>query len=780
MILKKMALGKRIGAGFILLVFILCVVVLVSHKSIGDIVGFAGEVISGNELDSVLIQREMDNQNWANQLNAFITDENITVLSAPTDGHNCALGKWLYGQGRENAETQVPSLAPLFKALETPHHRMHASAVAIKENYTQADVHLPDFLARAEVAHLKWVAQVEKFFLENEDYLDIEVDDKACDFGKWLHGEGVAQLIKTHPDMAGEVEKLKKAHRQLHASADEINNVYLQVHPGLVDILKSCMSDQHLLARQLSKSIISGQFQPGINMDAATSVFGKFITSEKAQEWMQFFAMLQVYMDLASDAQKKLYGAAGKISESLNTGDVAGAGEIYNTVVLPAVAEMEGSFNQAIAAEMAIVDSYNAARGVYTSQTVPAMEAISKSISRLKESAFKAIDGIQQANRIYVKETVPAIQEVRQTLQAIRKEAAKHVRSDADMLASAKNTRQKVTLLGTIAVVMGLSLAFIISKSVVSILKRISGDIDDGARQVAAVASQVAAAGQALSEGSSDQAAHIETTSSSLEEIAAMIQMDADNTKQADQLMKDAGTRADQANGAMKDLAVSMENIIDSSEKTSKIIKTIDEIAFQTNLLALNAAVEAARAGEAGAGFAVVADEVRSLAMRAAEAANETSHIIEETKKSVEDGSGLMSKTSDAFVEMTENTKKVVGIVEEIAASANEQATGIKQLNDSVAGMDGVVQQNALSAKDTAAAAEEMYAQAEQMKNSVHELVMLIRGTGKAAPGQTGKKKNQKDKSAQTPKLIAPQAAMNRNVGPDEVLSLGLDDLEGF
>jgi methyl-accepting chemotaxis protein len=182
------------------------------------------------------------------------------------------------------------------------------------------------------------------------------------------------------------------------------------------------------------------------------------------------------------------------------------------------------------------------------------------------------------------------------------------------------------------------------------------------------------------------------------------------------------------ADQSMKDLTTSMGEITRASEETGKIIKTIDEIAFQTNLLALNAAVEAARAGEAGAGFAVVADEVRNLAMRAAEAAKNTSGLIEGTVKKIRQGSEIVSKTNGEFGKVSEGAKKVKELVAEIAAASQEQAQGVEQINKAVAEMDKVVQRNAASAEESASASEEMNGQAEQMKEFVVELAMLARG----------------------------------------------------
>ncbi|MCP4687565.1 MAG: methyl-accepting chemotaxis protein, partial [Desulfobacterales bacterium] len=168
--------------------------------------------------------------------------------------------------------------------------------------------------------------------------------------------------------------------------------------------------------------------------------------------------------------------------------------------------------------------------------------------------------------------------------------------------------------------------------------------------------------------------------------------------------------------------------ITKASEETSKIIKTIDEIAFQTNLLALNAAVEAARAGEAGAGFAVVADEVRNLAMRAADAARNTSDLIKETVKSIGDGHGIVNKTGAAFSEMAAKTERAGELIGEIAAASGEQALGIQQINQSVSVIDQVIQG---SASDS----EKASAQSGELKRVVEELVSIV--AGGAGRGET-------------------------------------------
>jgi methyl-accepting chemotaxis protein len=279
---------------------------------------------------------------------------------------------------------------------------------------------------------------------------------------------------------------------------------------------------------------------------------------------------------------------------------------------------------------------------------------------------------------------------------------------------------------------LGIIMSIMIVKSITKPIHNVIAGLGEGANQVAAAAGQVSAASQSLAEGASEQAASLEETSSSLEEMSSMTRRNADNSLQADALMKEATDVVNRASVAMNGLTASIGEISSASLQTQKIIKTIDEIAFQTNLLALNAAVEAARAGEAGAGFAVVAEEVRNLAMRSADAARNTASMIEDTVKKVNEGIILLEQTNSAFVEVVASTTKVGELVGEIAGASDEQARGIEHINRAVTEMDKVTQQNAANAEESASASEELSAQSEQMMDFVNQLVELVNGEGHA------------------------------------------------
>jgi methyl-accepting chemotaxis protein len=231
---------------------------------------------------------------------------------------------------------------------------------------------------------------------------------------------------------------------------------------------------------------------------------------------------------------------------------------------------------------------------------------------------------------------------------------------------------------------------------------------------------QVSDASTALSQGATEQAASLEEITSSMAEIASQTRTNAENANQANILSEDANKAADKGNHEMTSLNKAMNEISEASRNISRIMKVIDEIAFQTNLLALNAAVEAARAGRHGKGFAVVAEEVRNLAARSAAAAKETSEMIENTIKTVENGSMLAVRTGEVLEEIRNATIKVSDIVGEIASSSNEQAQGISQINEGLNQIDKVTQTNTASAEESASAAEELSSQANQLKGMIN------------------------------------------------------------
>ncbi|MFH1981339.1 MAG: methyl-accepting chemotaxis protein [Pseudomonadota bacterium] len=552
---------------------------------------------------------------------------------------------------------------------------------------------LDGLLAQKEVDHLNWVNQVNALLTDEKvTELKVETDDHKCGFGKWLYSDERKAAEHMVPSLAPLLKELEAPHRQLHESAIAINKVFRQADVDLAPLLLEREIDHLNWAAQIRDAIIKGDSELHVQTDATLCGLGKWLSGPEAR---------RAYEN-GTDKFKQTWNAMVEKHAALH----ASAHKIQENLAV----------------------SREAATGVFTSLTLPLLNETVGMLRILKKEADDNLEGMHQANQIFATQTVPALGSVQGLLQDVRKQARSSIMTDEVMLAAAQGTKRNVSIVSAIAVVVGLFLAFFITRSISHVLQRITVEMNEGASQVAAAAGQVSAAAQQLAEGSSEQAASIEETSASLEEMSSMTNQNADNSKQANKLMQNANSVVGHANESMTQLTRSMAEITSASEETGKIIKTIDEIAFQTNLLALNAAVEAARAGEAGAGFAVVADEVRNLAMRAADAAKNTAGLIEGTIKKVGDGSELVTRTNDAFGKVAESAGKVGDLVAEIAAASGEQAQGIGQVNTAIVEMDKVTQQNAATAEESASAAEEMTAQAEQMKRMTNELAALVGG----------------------------------------------------
>ncbi len=263
-------------------------------------------------------------------------------------------------------------------------------------------------------------------------------------------------------------------------------------------------------------------------------------------------------------------------------------------------------------------------------------------------------------------------------------------------------------------------------RNVIAELNTMTAEVAMGAGEVARAALQMNKVSRSLSTGASEQSAALEETSASAEQINSMVHKNAGNSKTVAEFTTTANRVLTEANQKLHQMLESMKDISTSSEKISRIIRVIDEIAFQTNILSLNAAVEAARAGEAGMGFAVVAEEVRNLAQRCSQAAKDTSVLIAESITHARTGKVRLDEVAQAMQQVTMNSAEIGKLSEEVSSGSDEQARGIGQISRAILQIQEVTQKASASAEEGAAAGAQMHSESEHLNAAVQRMRVML------------------------------------------------------
>ena len=336
----------------------------------------------------------------------------------------------------------------------------------------------------------------------------------------------------------------------------------------------------------------------------------------------------------------------------------------------------------------------------------------------------------QAAYQKYMAEGAPAFDAVKDAVRAEVEYHCSHaMRDSADARRQSGSATSLIWALLIFSVLAGAGMLLAITRGTNAELLRAVSELSAGAEQVASAAVQIASSSQSLAQGSSEQAASLEETSASSEQINSVAHKNTESTRSAADLVGQVQQKFADTTHALDGTVAAMQELNASSEKISKIIKVIDEIAFQTNILALNAAVEAARAGEAGMGFAVVADEVRNLAQRSAQAARDTATLIEESIAKSRDGKSKVDHVAAAIREIAQDSTKIQVLVDEVNVASQEQSRGIDQVAKAVLQMEQVTQRAAASAEESASASTQLGAQAKTMQGIVEQLEAMVRGS---------------------------------------------------
>ena len=356
-----------------------------------------------------------------------------------------------------------------------------------------------------------------------------------------------------------------------------------------------------------------------------------------------------------------------------------------------------------------------------------ALKAAITEAQSLLSGLSRVSEGISRAKILYEKEMKAAAADFSVRIEQLNQLLSTHRNQLQESTSVAQRYNEKLVLvLSLLGIVCGVVSGYFIVRSVTRPIAHVANVLKEGSERTAAASRQVSSASQAMADGSCQQAASLEETSSSLVEMGSMIKRTAEHTENARQMAGETRKAADTGFEDMKAMKDAMDSIKSAGAEITKIIKTIDEIAFQTNILALNAAVEAARAGEAGAGFAVVAEEVRNLAHRSAEAARETAAKIENSNQRSEHGISLSERVGNSFEAITQRARKLDDMIQEIADASKQQSQGIETINAEISRIDKITQANSASAEETASSSAELQSQADRLRAAVEELNQMV------------------------------------------------------
>jgi methyl-accepting chemotaxis protein len=580
-------------------------------------------------------------------------------------------------------------------------------------------------MVQREVDHLVWAGKVSELINNDDvDAIDVQTDPHKCGFGQWYYGEG-RQTAEHHiPGLTAMLDRLEEPHARLHATAEAIQDAYRPADRVTGDVLREAKAAHLRWANSIKDGFLAqdSDIIAGLQRDPSKCAFGQWLHGDAENlratdpEFDRLLGEVAAYHD-------ELHHSADDILASAEEWDWVTADEIYSA------------------------------------RTRAAAESTLSVIDRMLAHQDQLMAGLEEASRIYAAETVPAMHEVREGLHGVIAAANDNIMTDAEMLAAAQRTRAVVMILCGVAMLVGIAMAVLITRVIVSALTRIIAGMNSGSQQVAVAAEQVSGSSQELASGATTQAANLQETSASLQQMAAMIKQNADNAAQAQSTTGEVRQSTDAGRAAVERLSGAIEKIKSSSDETARIIKTIDEIAFQTNLLALNAAVEAARAGEAGKGFAVVAEEVRNLAQRSAEAAHNTAEIIAGSQAQAEssvEANNTVSELIGAFLTGIQDVDTRCADVDEGCA---RQAEGLETVNQSVAHLDRLTQDSAATAEESASSSEELSAQAQVLAVVVGSLDRVVHGAGAAHGGGP---------TASAPSL-SPQTALRSDRAPNTV-----------
>lgn len=635
MIWKNLSIAKKLGAGFGVILILTTVISLVSTNGIGKVVHNANEVIDGNVMRGDIVTAEVAHLNWAKTISTFLSEhgENLDVQF---DDHLCNFGKWLYGDERKRAEAMVPSLAPLLKEIEVHHHDLHASAAEIKKEYRHADHSLPDFLSEMEIAHLKFVSEVDQIFLTHGASFDVESDPNQCDLGKWLNGEGARQAIHFDPQLKSLINDLRKPHADLHGSVANIQKIWRQDDPAAVAQAKEIYLSQTIPALHYVEKAIEA-----IDHRALANLAGY----DKANEIYTGHTLPSL-----ENVQKILIKIRAEISKNMMT-DAAmleNASQTRKKVIVIALISI------AIGVVIAVLIAKAISKPLALGADFAGQIAEGDLTSTLKVEGKDEIGQLAGALNSMVANLRQMMQDIGENSSQVATASEELSATSQQMAAGAEEMTSQAGTVAAAAEEIGVNMNTV--STTASMMNGKSDDIASSALEMSGNVNSVAAA---------------------IEEMTASIGEVAENSSSASNL-------AGRANELSSTSSEEMKKLDQAAGDIGNVINLITEITEQTKLLSLNATIEAARAGEAGKGFAVVANEVKDLARQTSEATDEIVGRIQAMQSQTASVVDNINKMSKVNRQVNEINTTIAAAIEEQSATTNEIARTINETSAAV------------------------------------------------------------------------------------------------
>jgi len=773
---KNLKLGRKFTIAFGGILTLLVVVGVLSFTGITGIVDNAKDSVAGTHFKQYISGKELSHLDWASKVNAFLTDKHITELNVPSDGRTCSFGKWLSSQERKDAEKLIPTLVPLFKEIEEPHIDLHATAIEIAEKFHRPHSGLRLTLASRLSDHNAWAMKVAnslaielngmsryksqvhntiqqafsvvKAYAENESLGDIETRKSlALAVIKTIRcgpdSKNYIWINDTHPNMIMHpykpqldgsdlsdnadpdgkklfVEMVKVCREQgqgfvtyrwplpgAEESVPKISYVKLYEPWGWIIGTGVYLDHTNKTLLDRAKDIEAGRmFSLGVKTDPTQCEFGKFLEDPETKKIMADSPEFRAAIEACHEPHDRLHRNAIEIEKLVTEGKTDEALTIYENKVLGNMAKVEQYITEAIEFE-----------------------------SSLHKKAAEAV-------LVYNEQTIPLLKTYREISHKIRNELDENAVSEEMILSVAENTKRNVGIATAAAVLFGIALAFIITRSItkpvvesVKFAKTMTGgdftqtlDVDQAdeigvlagalntmstslremvqkiagnastvagsstelsatstqmasdADEMTQQSSTVAAAAEEMSVNMNNMAASTEQMSANVKTVALAIEEMTASVGEVAKNAEQASTVADEAAGLVDMSNEKVGQLGAAADEIGKILDVIQEIAEQTNLLALNATIEAARAGDAGKGFAVVATEIKDLAKQTADATEDITKRIAAIQQSTGESVEAIGKISDVIKTVNEVSTTIASAVEEQSITTKKIAQNIAQV----------------------------------------------------------------------------------------------------